>query len=414
MGGDVSGLEDASDEEQEADSGIMRSAPATGRSRVLPAFREPLLVGRPNIGDRERYFELLADMFDRRWLSNNGVLVQRFEQRVAAYLGVKHCVATCNGTTALEVAIRALGLKGEVIVPSFTFIATAHALHWQGITPVFVDIDPVTHCIDPEAVRRAIGPRTTGILAVHLWGRAAEIDALQQIADAHRLRLLFDAAHAFGCSHNGRMLGNFGSCEVFSFHATKFLNSLEGGALTTNDDALADTARSMRNFGLADVDEGAHVGINGKMVEACAAMGLVNMESVNHFIDANERNYRAYKAHLSGVPGLRLYDAYESNERNNYQYLVLEVEPEFGMSRDAVVAALHAENIFARKYFWPGCHRMQPYRELFPSLDDQLPQTLAVADRVIVLPTGTAIALSDIEVICGLIRGLAGSANSHR
>ena len=192
---------------------------------AAPAFEQPLHVGRPNIGNRETFLEYAREIFDRRWLTNNGLMVQEFEQRVADYHGVEHCVAMCNGTVALEIAIRALGLEDEVIIPSFTFIATAHALHWQAITPVFADIDPKTHNLDPDAVRRMISPRTTGIIGVHLWGRSAPVEALQTIADEHDLKLMFDAAHAFGCSHKGIMIGNFGTCEVLSFLATKFFNT---------------------------------------------------------------------------------------------------------------------------------------------------------------------------------------------
>ena len=229
-----------------------------------PAFKDPIHVGRPNIGDKQQFLARIGDMLDRAWLTNNGPLVQEFEQRVATYLGVRNCVATCNGTIALEIAIRALGLSGEVIVPSFTFIATAHALYWQGITPVFADIDPATHNLDPASVRAQITPRTTGIIGVHLWGRPAPVEALQQIADEHGLKLLFDAAHAFGCSHRGTMIGNFGGAEVLSFHATKFFNTLEGGAIVTNDDELAQSARLMRNFGFAGYDNVIYPGTNGK------------------------------------------------------------------------------------------------------------------------------------------------------
>jgi dTDP-4-amino-4,6-dideoxygalactose transaminase len=379
----------------------------------VSTIREPLLVGRPNIGDKRLFMQLMDGMFERRWLSNNGVLVQRFEECIASHLGVKHCVATCNGTVALEIAIAALQLSGEVIVPSFTFIATAHALTWQGITPIFADVDPRTHTLDPDAVRRAITPETTAILGVHLWGRPADIEALHALAKEHGLKLFFDAAHAFGCSYRGTMIGNFGACEVFSFHATKFLNSFEGGAIATNDDAIAEAARAMRNFGLGDVDEGECAGTNGKMVEACAAMGLVNLESIDAFIATNQRNYCAYQSQLADVTGLRLYDAYDAGERHNYQYVVLEVQPEFGATRDDVMSALREENIFARKYFWPGCHRMQPYRTLYPDLDWQLPNTLALADRVLILPTGTATDPADIHVICNVIRAQARSDPSR-
>jgi len=193
-----------------------------------PAFDSPLHVGRPNIGKREDFLARVNEIFDRRWFSNNGPMVQEFEQKLAEHLQVKHCIAMCNGTIALEIAIRALGLKGEVIVPSYTFVATAHALQWQEITPVFADIDPKTHTLDPESVRRMITPRTTGIVGVHLWGRPCNVEALQAVADEHGLQLMFDAAHAFSCAHNGKMIANFGRCEVFSFHATKFFNTLKG------------------------------------------------------------------------------------------------------------------------------------------------------------------------------------------
>ncbi len=370
---------------------------------AVPMFAEPLHVGRPNIGDREHFLRLTAEMFDRRWLSNNGPLVQEFEKRVAGYLGAKHCIAMCNGTIALEIAIRALGMTGEVIIPSYTFVATAHALHWQGITPVFADIDPVTHNLDPSSVRRMITSRTTGIIGVHLWGRPAPVEALQTIADEHGLQLMFDAAHAFGCSHGGRMIGSFGRAEVLSFHATKFFNTLEGGAVVTNEDDLAETLRLMRNFGFAGFDNVIHPGTNGKMVEVCAAMGLTNLDYIDTVVDANRRNHEAYRVALNGIDGLRLLE-YDLSQRNNFQYVVLEMIEGGARRRDAILAALHAENILARKYFWPGCHGMKPYRELFPNAGVLLPHTTEVAERVVVLPTGTAISGAVPEMISNVIR----------
>jgi len=184
-----------------------------------PAFEEPLHVGRPNIGRRERFLERVNAILDRGWLTNDGPCVQQFEHVVAKFLGVRHCVAMCNATIALELTIRALQMKGEVIVPSFTFIATAHALQWQGITPVFSDVVPSTHSIDPRRVEELITPRTTGIIGVHLWGKPCAIEELTEIARRLDVGLIFDAAHAFGCSHQGRMIGNFGRAEIFSFHA---------------------------------------------------------------------------------------------------------------------------------------------------------------------------------------------------
>src|SRR5215210_7977712 len=187
-----------------------------------PAFSEKLFVGRPNLGNKARLLEFVSDILESGWLTNNGSYLREFERRIAGLIGVKHCIAVCNATIGLEIAIRALDLQGEVIVPSFTFAATAHALQWQGITPIFCDVNPITHSLDPHDVERRITPRTTGIIGVHLWGNACNTESLELIARKHRLRLLFDAAHAFGCSREGRMIGNFGEAEVFSFHATKF------------------------------------------------------------------------------------------------------------------------------------------------------------------------------------------------
>lgn len=376
---------------------------------AAPAFADPLHVGRPNIGDRDQFLRLAGEMFDRRWLSNNGPLVVEFEKRVAGHLGIKHCIAMCNGTIALEIAIRALGMTGEVIIPSYTFVATAHALHWQGITPVFADIDPDTHNLDPAAVRRMITSRTTGIIGVHLWGRPAPVEALQAIADEHGLQLMFDAAHAFGCSHGGKMIGSFGRAEVLSFHATKFFNTFEGGAVVTNDDALAETMRLMRNFGFAGFDNVIHPGTNGKMVEVCAAMGLTNLDYIDTVIDANRRNHDAYAAALAGIEGVRLL-SFDTTSKNNFQYVVLEVTEGGAVRRDAILAALHAENVLARKYFWPGCHRMKPYRDLFPNAGVMLEHTQDVADRVIVLPTGTTLPEGAPDLIATVVRHAGAAA----
>jgi dTDP-4-amino-4,6-dideoxygalactose transaminase len=392
--------------------GLDLSEPAEGRSRPRrtlaihggrPAFEQELHVGTPNIGDPERYRDLLDGMLRRRRFTNDGPLVREFEARLAAHVGVRHVVAICNGTLALEVALRASGATGEVIVPSYTFVASAHAVHWQGLTPVFADIDPFTHCLDPEAVIAKITPRTSAIIATHLWGRPAPVEALEAIARERGLTLIFDAAHAFGVSHGGRMIGNFGTCEVYSFHATKFLNSLEGGAIATNDDRLAKVARLMRNFGFAGFDDVVQPGTNGKMVEACAAMGIANLEVVDALIARNRANYEAYRCEIDTIGGLRLLDM-SRLERGNYQYVVVEVGDGFGASRDAIVDALQAERVIARRYFWPGCHRMKPYADLFPEAAASLPHTEAVAARVFVLPTGTAVSGGDIAKIGQIIR----------
>ncbi len=369
-----------------------------------PAFREPLHVGRPNIGDRERLMARISDMLDRRWFTNNGPLVQEFEQRIAAYVGVKYCIAMCNATVALEIAARALGLKGEVIVPSFTFIATVHALQWQEITPVFCDVAPGTHHIDPSQVERLITPHTSGLIGVHVWGHPCDIEALAEVAQRRNLHLMFDAAHALGCSHKGRMIGGFGDCEVFSFHATKFLNSFEGGAVTTNCDKLAEKMRFMRNFGFAGYDDVDFVGTNGKMTEVCAAMGLTSLESIDAIVTINYHNYKTYQRELEGLPGIVLF-RYDESERCNYQYIIVEVDAEkAGIDRDTVVKVLQAENVLARRYFTPGCHKMEPYRSYFPNAGLLLTETEKLTTRVMSLPTGTAVDTSDVVQICAIIR----------
>ncbi|MCE5230691.1 DegT/DnrJ/EryC1/StrS family aminotransferase [bacterium] len=379
-----------------------------------PAFDEPLHVGRPNIGDRRMFLGLIEDMLDRRWLTNNGPYVARFEAQVAEYLGVRHCIAMCNGTVALEIAIRALELKGEVIVPSFTFIATAHALQWQEITPVFCDIDPQTHTIDPDRVEELITPRTSGIIGVHLWGHPCAVRRLDEITRRRRLTLMYDASHAFGCRVGGIKVGNFGRAEVFSFHATKFMNCLEGGAVVTNDDALARKIRLMKNFGFSGYDNVVYIGTNGKMNEASAAMGLTNLASIDAFIAANRRNQHHYATGLAGLPGVRLMPC-DPRETVNAQYVVAEIDArECPLGRDEVLAALHAENVLARRYFWPGCHRMEPYRSYFPHASLMLPRTEEVAGRVLVLPNGSSIGPDEIGIICAIVRSALGQADLVR
>jgi dTDP-4-amino-4,6-dideoxygalactose transaminase len=392
---------------------------ATSRQLAIlggyPAFTSPKHVGRPNIGDRQQFEEYIDQIFDNRWLSNCGPLVKQFEEELSRLLGIRHCITMCNATIALEIAIRALGMQGEVIVPSFTFIATAHALQWQGITPVFADIDPQTHNIDPRSVEKLITPRTTGIIGVHLWGRPCEIDALQQIAAVHKLKLLFDAAHAFGCMYQGRMIGNFGEAEVFSFHATKFFNSFEGGAIATNNDELAARIRLMENFGFAGYDDVIYIGTNGKMHEASAAMGLTNLKSLDKFVRCNERNYRKYQQQLATIPGISLIQ-YDESEKCNFQYIAMEVDPQItGICRDDLIKTLHAENVLARRYFWPGCHRMEPYRSYFPNAYLMLPNTEEVAGRIMVLPTGSTISEQDITLICSILRmAIANADKIHK
>ena len=369
-----------------------------------PAFEETLHVGRPNIGDRKRLLGRIDDILDTRWLTNAGPYVRELEKAIADLLGVKHCIAMCNGTVALENAIRALCLSGEVILPSFTFVATAHALQWQEITPVFCDVDPRTHNIDPLQVERMITPRTTGIIGVHLWGRPCDVEALSEIAHRHRLGLLFDAAHAFGCSYKGSMIGSFGHAEVFSFHATKFFNTMEGGAVATDDDELAAKLCLMKNFGFTAYDRVEYLGVNGKMNEISAAMGLTALESLEEFVDVNRHNHELYQQELAGLPGVSIL-TYDEREKCNFQYVVLEIDEQTThVDRDRLVEILHAENVLARRYFYPGCHHMEPYRSYFPHAGLVLPNTERLARRVLSLPTGTAVGDEAIKGIARILR----------
>jgi dTDP-4-amino-4,6-dideoxygalactose transaminase len=374
-------------------------------------FEEPLHVGKPNISNRDYFLSQVNEILDNRWLTNNGPKVNEFEAKLASYLGVKNAIAICNGTIALELLIRATNIKGEVIVPSFTFVACAHAFQWQEIKPVFCDIALSTHTIDPTEIERHITPNTTAIMGVHLWGRPCDIDTLQQIADKHNLKLIFDASHAFACSYKGKMIGNFGQGEVFSFHATKFFNTLEGGAIVTNDDELASKIRLMKNFGFQGYDNVTYIGTNGKMNEISAAMGLTSFSSIDNFIANNKKNYYHYKSKFDQIDGIRIID-YNHTEKNNYQYIVCELDREvFGLSRDELVRVLQSENLLARKYFYPGIHRMEPYRSLYPYSGYFLKNSEYLADRVISFPTGISINEETIDRITDLVSFIQKNSN---
>jgi dTDP-4-amino-4,6-dideoxygalactose transaminase len=367
-----------------------------------PLFADPVHIGAPNIGTTDAFLERARAILETRWLSNGGPFVVEFERRIAELIGVEHCVAFCNGTMALEGVARAARLEGEIIAPSFTFVATAHALLWQGLDPVFCDIDETTHNLDPDHVAELITERTTAILGVHLWGRPAYSEKLQALAEKHNLRLFFDAAHAVGCSHQGRPIGSLGDAEILSFHATKVVNSFEGGAALTNDLELAERLRRIRNFGFVGYDEVADVGVNGKMSEIAAAMGLSTLEQLDAFVETNHRNYDRYRQELADLRGVSVLP-FDEREQHSRQFVVLELDPrDCPLSRDDLVSILHAENVLARRYFFPGCHRLEPYRSRETSIT--LPVTDAVAARVVSLPTGSAVGLDDVAAISDIVR----------
>jgi dTDP-4-amino-4,6-dideoxygalactose transaminase len=368
-----------------------------------PLFEEPLHVGRPNRPDKQAFFQHADDIWESAWLTNHGPKVKQFEAELAQMLGVKHAITVCNATIGLQIAIRALGMDGEVIVPSFTFVATAHSLEWQGITPVFCDVDPETHCMDPARIEQLITPRTTGIIPVHVWGNICEVEAIQAIADKHKLKVLYDAAHAFGCDHKGRMIGSFGDAEVFSFHATKVLNTFEGGCITTNDDEVARIIRLMINFGFIGKDQVTHVGTNGKMSEISAAMGLASLQAFDGFVAHNRNNFQHYRRRIAEMPHLSIVE-HSEQEKRNFHYIIVRLADDAGINRDTIVTTLEQENVLARRYFHPGCHHMEPYRSYYPNAGLLLPVTEKLTEVLFCLPNSTATSDSDVEKICDLLQ----------
>jgi dTDP-4-amino-4,6-dideoxygalactose transaminase len=275
-------------------------------------------------------------------------------------------------------------------------------------------VDPVTHNLDPARVEALITPQTSAILGVHLWGRPCAVDALTELAGRHRVRLVFDAAHAFGCSSRGRPLGSFGDAEVYSFHATKAVHAVEGGAVVTANAALAERVRKMRNFGFAGFDHVVSLGTNAKMHEFSAGVGLCSLEEFPHVSDTNRRAQDAYRTGLSGVPGTEVI-RYPDGESHNYHYVVVDVHPgECPLTRDELVYVLAAENVVARRYFFPGCHRMEPYSIRYPFWDKTLPVTNGLVHRLLVLPNGTAAGAAAVGRVCEIIRAAVAVAPAVR
>ena len=382
-----------------------------------PAFKEPLHVGRPNLPDRKVFDRYVDRIFDSRWLTNNGPLVREFQEKLEEYLQVKHVIPVCNGTIALELAERALGFEKEVILPSFTFIATAHSLQWQQITPVFADIGKNDVTIAPNSIRKLLTPNTTGIIGVHVYGNPCDYIEIDKIAKEKNLKVLYDAAHAFGNEVNGIPIANLGDASVFSFHATKFFNTFEGGAIATNDSNLAEQLRLMTNFGFAGgvLDQVNYLGVNGKMIEISAAMGLSMLAAIEHVRHRNRQNFEAYREAFSQIEGLGLIEAPIQMTKHNWQYVIVKVdENRFGLSRDSLVNALRKENIYVRRYFYPGCHRMYPYREYFPNAHMFLPITDQLTEQVVAFPTGQAIDLQEILAIAECIKRISSSLSSAK
>lgn len=377
-----------------------------------PLFSNKITVNLPNIVDENDFFDRVKKTFKEKILTNDGPSVKELELEISSYLNVKHCILTCNGTIALQLVSKALDLRNEIIVPSFTFIATPHSMLWQGLVPVFCDVNEYTHNIDFKACEKLITDKTTAILGVHLWGRPCEIDELEKLATKYNIVLFFDSAHAFGSSYKHKMIGNFGRAEVFSFHATKFFHTFEGGAITTNDDMLASKIRNLRNFGFIEYDCVDGLGINAKMSEISAAMGLSNFKYIESLIENNRRKYLKYLQCLRKIKGLKMVE-YDHDEKNNYQYIVVENDEEItGINRDSILKILHKENIFARRYFYPGCHKMEPYVNEFISDKSLHQNTDKLSRKLFVLPSGSDITFDTIEKISDVLDFI--SANSTK
>lgn len=363
--------------------------------------REGLPVGQLYWPSWGRYEAAFRDIFERQYYTNHGPLAQTLEHRLSAMLGVRHAICVSNATIGLMMLGEALGLRGKVITPAFTFIATAQALTWVGLEPVFCDVEPETHQLDPACVEALIDPEVSAILPVNLWGDCCAIPQLQDIATRHGLRLFFDSAHGFGCGFDGRPLGGFGHAEVFSFHATKVFSAAEGGCITTNDDALAGKLRNIRS----SYGAGAPVPVvktsNGRMSEAHAAIALLNLDEFPGFLDRNRQIFDGYSAGLSGIDGLRLHRPGRTSA-TNHQYIVCDVdEGAFGMSRDALLQHLQRHNIVARRYFYPGVHRCPPFNDL--PRPGTLPVTERLTGRLLQLPSGALVQDDDVRMICRII-----------
>ncbi|MDP3716214.1 MAG: DegT/DnrJ/EryC1/StrS family aminotransferase [Acidobacteriota bacterium] len=370
---------------------------------TIKPFDEPIYVTRPLLPPLPALQARLAEIWEARWLTNDGQQHVRLTQAIADYLAVPHVSLFNNGTIALLAAVRALGMRGEVITTPFTFPATPHAISWSGATPVFCDIDPVTMNLDPAKVEELITPRTTGILAVHVYGIPCDVYALQAIANRRGLKLVYDAAHAFGTKINGVGIGNFGDASMFSFHATKLFHSAEGGALTAPKADSKAAFDHLKNFGILNQEEVDVVGINGKMNELQAALGLAVLDCVTDELRLRRAIIARYRERLAGVPGLALMPE-PAGVESSCQYFVVRIDgPAFGRTRDEVFDHLKTYNVLARKYFYPLCTDYGCYRDLPSARPGRLPVASEVVTQVLCLPLYGTLALGDVDRICDMV-----------
>ncbi len=365
----------------------------------MEAFGEPIHVTRPFLPPYDQFCDGLKEIWDNRWLTNNGPIHQRFERRLAEYLRCANVALFNNGTLALQIGLQGLGISGEVITTPFSFVATTHALYWNRIRPVFVDIEPDYYTIDPSRVEAAITPWTTAILAVHVYGHPCDLDSLADIARRHELKLIYDAAHAFGVEVDGRSIGEFGDLSMFSFHATKTFHTLEGGMLVFPDPALKNTFEYLRNFGFQGEIEVVMPGTNAKMNEIQALMGESILPHMPAILAARRTIADRYWERLREIPGIHFPAQLPPTVEHNFSYMPIEVDAtEFGMERDDLYGLLRRHNVFARRYFYPLICDYACYRGV--RVNDPLPVARRVAGCILALPMYADLSLEAVDRIC--------------
>src|SRR5215469_7005397 len=368
-----------------------------------PLFDKPLPIGQLYFPSWQRYEAACRGIFERQYYNNNGPLLGEFEDKLRRFLKVKHALCVANATLGLMMTADAMQLKGKVIVPAFTFIASVQAISWAGLEPVFCDVQPEAHQIDISQIDALIDPDVSAILGVNLWGGSCLPRELVELASAHGLKVYFDSAHAFGSTVDGVPIGSFGNAEVFSFHATKVLSTMEGGCICTNDDELAARLRSIRPSYGSETPVSIVRVANARMSEGQAAVGLMSLEDFPANRENNAALFELYQTQIASIPGLRLLVP-SGVSFSNYQYAVCVMdEGEFGISRDLLIKLLKAENVVARRYFYPGAHRSVPYGQEFPQFVESLPNTDAICASVIQFPIGALVTGSDVEKICRLL-----------
>jgi dTDP-4-amino-4,6-dideoxygalactose transaminase len=361
-------------------------------------------VTQPFLPPLEEFVPYLESIWESKWLTNAGPFHQQLEAALAEYLGVEHIALFTNGTIALVTALQSLRIVGEVITTPYSFVATAHSLLWNGIKPVFVDIDPITFNLDPERIEAAITPQTTAIMPVHVYGNPCDVDQIQKIADTYGLKVIYDAAHAFGVnSHCGSVLKH-GDLSVLSFHATKVFNTFEGGAIVCPDTKTKQRIDYLKNFGFADELTVVAPGINGKMNEVQAAFGLLQLKYVDSAISRRQEIDAHYREALADITGINV-PPHPSSKRHNYSYFPILVEPDYPLSRNGLYDLLKTNDIFARRYFYPLISEFPMYRSMPSAAKSNLSVAHQVASEVICLPIYPDLSITEVDRIIELITG---------